>query len=325
MEFISWPDITSFHNVRKLLKEYPHLLGENTALKYRAKVKLHGTNAAVQIRGDEVGAQSRSQLLTAGSNDNAGFAAWVMSQKNLWLRVRGPVTIFGEWCGPGIMKGVAISQIKEKVFAIFAAQVDGGTLIVEPNELNDLFGVPVPGTKVIPWYNKAISIPLLGDEAEVQPILDKINEEVAAVEKCDPWVKSEFDVVGTGEGLVFYPIEKSSRHDFSNFVFKAKGEAHKIVAKAAPVQIDPAVAASIDEFVAMVCTPARLEQGVRSVSNGSDNCDKSKLGPFIGWVCKDIEKETKDELVASSLTWKQVQGAVTTFARNWFIKKSEVL
>src|ERR1700722_20890282 len=120
MSFMAWPEIESFHNVRKFVRVDP---GEwwqakekfhgTSTVKYRAKVKLHGTNAAVQVGWDgSLVCQSRTNIITPES-DNAGFARWVMSHQNEWINLgnwgdRFGHILYGEWCGPGIQKGVAI-------------------------------------------------------------------------------------------------------------------------------------------------------------------------------------------------------------------------
>jgi hypothetical protein len=327
MMFIPWPDIQSFHNVRKSAEKYPEILGGRCTVDYRPKIKLHGTNAAIQIRGDKVIAQSRTQIIGTG-NDNCGFAAWAESNAEAFIsrslpRIL-PCIIFGEWCGPGIMKGVAINKIPEKIFAVFAAAFlpveDNSILITEPEDLFRLVQ-GIPNTCVLPWYGKKInSIPIIGQSDYVQSFLDDINSDVKIVEEMDPWVKEVFGIEGVGEGLVYYPLG-ANRKDFSNLCFKAKGEKHKVVAKNAPAQIDPSVAASIDEFVAMVLTEARLEQGARAVACGELNFAKKLLGPFLAWICQDVQKETVAELEGSNLTWKQVQKFVSDTARQWYLNK----
>lgn len=53
------------------------ILGKTPVVTYRAKIKLHGTNAGIQITPEgEVAAQKRSQIINS-QNDNAGFATWV--------------------------------------------------------------------------------------------------------------------------------------------------------------------------------------------------------------------------------------------------------
>lgn len=325
MSHISWPEIESFHNVRKSVQKYPELLGGTEVVEYRAKVKLHGTNGAVQVRGDRVLAQSRTQIIDRTS-DNAGFAAWVESTSERWKAcVSKPTVFFGEWCGPGIMKGVAVNKIPSKVFAVFAmAEIpveDDTKWIVDPVTLSyHLAGIP--GVHVLPWFGGRMQIPMLAEATVVQPFLDAINGNVADVEACDPWVKDTFGVDGTGEGLVFYP-HSPTRKRFSDLVFKAKGEKHKVVAKSAPAQIDPSIAASVDAYVEMVLTDARLEQGARAASGGDLTYEKRLMGPFLAWIGKDVEKETEAEREASGLAWKQVQKAVSERARGWYLANAE--
>src|ERR1035437_6203226 len=82
--------------------------------------KIDGTNAAIGIveapftvsdgeggpefRGYRVYAQSRNRIITPGK-DNAGFAAWVESIKDIAIEVLGPGLHFGEWWGNGIQRG----------------------------------------------------------------------------------------------------------------------------------------------------------------------------------------------------------------------------
>jgi hypothetical protein len=332
MSHVAWPEIESFHNVRKSVQKYPELLGGRTTVEYRAKVKLHGRNGAVQVRGDRVIAQSRTEIVAAdGDNDQMrSFAAWVESRREMWIATTddgspSPSMIyFGEWCGPGIMKGTAVNQIPEKVFAVFAVsdlKDEESSWIIDPTAI-EMLVEDVPGAYVLPWYGDSISIPMLETPEVVQPILDGINAAVAAVEVCDPWVRDTFGVEGTGEGLVFYP-RGQTRKGFSDLCFKAKGEKHKLVAKSAPAQLDPMVAANIDGYAAMVLTDARLEQGARAAAGGELSFEKRLIGPFLAWICEDVQKETLAEREASGLTWKQVQKAVSDRARGWYLANAE--
>lgn len=326
---VSWPEIEGFHNVRRSVQKYPELLGGSSIVRYQPKVKLHGTNAAIQVRGDKVFAQSRTQIITPGC-DNAGFAAWIESQQQLWIETardgttEASMIYFGEWCGPGIMKGTAINKVAGKFFAVFAAadlRDADAPLIIDPEALSMLVD-EIPGVHILPWYGDAIDIPMLETPEIVQPILDRINAAVAVVEACDPWARDTFGVEGTGEGLVFYPRGRS-RKGFSDLCFKAKGEKHKIVAKSAPAQMDPSVAANVDAYVEMVLTDARLEQGARAASGGDLAYEKRLMGPFLAWICKDVEKETEAERESSGLTWKQVQRPVSDRARGWYLANTE--
>lgn len=327
---IAWAEIENFHTLRKTLLHYPHLLKGGNVVKYRAKVKLHGTNAGVMIESDRtVTAISRSSIITPQS-DNAGFARWVDEHKEVWATfapAKGTCVVFGEWCGPSIQKGVAVNQIPEKVFALFGARVVGD------EELEfDFFDQPwalrgfsnhVPKCHVIPWFNggEEFEVDWSASSVGLEPVLDRINQRVAQVEECDPWVAENFDIKGTGEGLVFYPISDGHRgyESFKNLCFKAKGEKHKVVARTKPAQADPTVAAGLADFASMVITPARFEQGVRAVADGELRYDPKLIGAFLAWISKDVIKETQAELQAAGLEEKAAVRACSDRARDMYV------
>lgn len=351
MPFIPWTEIEGFHNIRKFSapSAHPEILNGNPVVNYRCKVKLHGTNAAVQcLEKGEILCQSREGFITP-EKDNAGFARWALTNKEKWNRVvdKGYVAglpgiiIFGEWCGPGIQKGVAVANLPKKCFAVFAARHmdENGKFIVEPEELRDLVK-GIPDVYVLDWHTRTchhgcdtrvytqVNVDWSSSSEELTKVVDSINGWVAEVEASDPWTKEVFGIEGTGEGLVFYP--RSAEHltyaDFANLTFKAKGEKHKNIATAKPAQVDASVAASTDAFVAMVLTEARLEQGATKVSaDGALTYDLKNTGKFVSWVSADVEKETQDELSASGLNFKQVQKAVSDKARAWYIAKAKAL
>lgn len=348
MAFMAWPEIEAFYNVRKFIRVDPgewwrakEQLSGTSTVAYKAKVKLHGTNAAVQVQEDgTIVAQSRTNIITP-ENDNAGFARWVMSNKETWQKSPGWI-FYGEWCGPGIQKGVAISEIPKKVFAVFGARSllsINDKLMIEPEQLK-LLVKDIPDTYVLPWYGDSIDINWKQTDEELTKNTTQINEWVAAVEANDPWVEATFGVKGTGEGLVFYPVSESHLgwDNFQNLVFKAKGEKHKNIKTAAPAQVNPETAASVGAFVEMVLTPARLEQGARAILGEHKHEDKlsclfcttsevqfdMKLtGKFVSWCLADVQKETTDELEASGLDWKQVQKPLTDKARSWYLEQAK--
>ena len=240
--FFSWPDINNFHTVRKLLHKYPELLGGKTNVLYRSKVKLHGTNAAIQVWPDgQLVAQSRTQVITPEA-DNQGFARWVHENPD-WTRVKPGYCYFGEWCGPGINKGCAVHQIAAKMFAVFAAMPlpidlehpERTELIVEPSEIRTLLAfeeacylstILPQGTFVIPWYGQVedvdpggimpsprkefvleeVTVPWLDPCESLEPLVAGINEKVLTVEREDPLIRELFGVSGVGEELVYYPV-----------------------------------------------------------------------------------------------------------------------
>ena len=93
IKFVKWTSIELLHNVRNNLAA----VNQTPVITYRAKVKLHGTNAGVQITSDgQVGAQKRSQVITP-QHDNAGFADWVSHNVDYFSQLKSDsnLTIFG--------------------------------------------------------------------------------------------------------------------------------------------------------------------------------------------------------------------------------------
>ena len=322
IHFIKWTSIELLHNVRNNLAA----IDRTPVITYRAKIKLHGTNAAVRITTDgKVAAQKRSQVITP-QDDNAGFANWVSRNMDYFHHLKSDrnLTIFGEWCGSNIQKGVAVSQIKRKVFAVFAIQYGGvngqlAKLEIRPEKIRNV----LPEQEdifVLPYYGEPVTLDF-GNKERLQTATEQINLMVAAVEKVDPWVKETFGVEGTGEGLVMYPEtdELVFREGYSELIFKAKGEKHRVVKNKQAVQIDPEVARSIEEFVDLFVTEARLEQALTEGCGGELNM--RKMGQFLKWISLDIQKESEAELTAANLTWKQVNKSLSTAARKWYENK----
>jgi hypothetical protein len=334
---IKWTSIAGFHNVRKLLKSYPNLnIGTVT---YRAKVKLHGQNGGVSVYPDgRVEAQSRETILTPKEDIKNFCKQCVLASESFWSNLADDevITIYGEWCGPGIEKGTAINQTEEKIFAIFGIQLgdsetdefgyDHGTLIIDPKVISRILGVggELPNNvRVLPWQGDEVDVNYT-DETSLQDSVDNMNTVVQSVEAIDPWVKDTFGIEGMGEGVVYYPISLADmgsldRHEMSIYSFKAKGKKHENVKNKNAVEIEPAVAASIDEFVTMVVTPARLDQGAQEAAGGEFH--KRHIGSFLKWMGQDVQKETVDELEASGLKWDQVVKPVGIAARTWYLDK----
>jgi hypothetical protein len=164
-----------------------------------------------------------------------------------------------------------------------------------------------------------------GSRAELERVAATVNEWVATVEREDPWAKAALGVSGLGEGLVFYPVAvnglapKDDPESLTQLMWKAKGEKHRTAGTKTAAQVDAAVVASVDEFVSLMVTEARLEQGLGAVCGGVR--DPRATGKFLTWVAADVQKESVAELAASGLTWPQVEKAVQTRARTWFQKK----
>src|ERR1041385_7044559 len=137
---VAWSSIELLHNVVRTLGHLHELGQPFPVVEYRAKVKLHGSNCAVQVTEDGIVAQSRTSLLTPEA-DYKGFAAWVHRHEAYFAALARGIVVFGEWCGPGVEKGMAISAAKTKLFVVFAVQVNGqagARIAYEPGEIRAL-------------------------------------------------------------------------------------------------------------------------------------------------------------------------------------------
>lgn len=312
--FVSWPDIELFYNVRKKSAAVG-------MVDYGLKIKLDGTCAAVQINGTAITAQSRTAIITP-QDDNYGFAKWVADNNEYFTKIEKRIVIFGEWCGQGIQKRCSISKIGRKVFCVFAIMVDEDILDINPASIRamlpehkDIYVLPFDGFISIDYSN--------ADQMAVST--QSLNDEVKRVEECDPYVKDTFGVSGLGEGLVLYPLPAGYNlskpilihaDDYSDLVFKAKGEKHSVVKTKEPVQISPEKAASIDEFVTLFVTEPRLEQFASRFP-----LEMKETGNFLKAFCQDVLKESSAELEASAMVWSDVSSAISAGARKWWTDK----
>ena len=334
--FIKWPSIEAFHNLVKHTRSsaaynnspYPDIV-------YRGKVKLHGTNAAVQIqRRGKVRAQSRTRIIDVGC-DNVGFAAWVKEHKEHFEKYtdkKNDIIVYGEWCGQGVQRGTALNQLDARHFAIFAVGIGlktgedtEGEVVYDPDAIREYLPYIDDHDQihVLPWHTEEFVVNWHNQDL-LNEVVEVANKQVDEIDRLDPWVKDVFGVEGPGEGLVFYPINKSHSVPygwFGDHLWKAKGESHQVVKTKKAVNVDPEVMASINEFVDKTVTEARLEQGVMAIGRGELIFETRLVGPFIGWVTKDVQKETKSEIEASGLEWKPVSKAVTARAREWYLAK----
>ena len=300
---------------------------------YVSKIKLHGTNAAVQIDNGNVLYQSRSRLISPGS-DNAGFAAWASQYEAEWLstgsRGAGPkdstYVFYGEWFGPGIQKKVACSEVPEKSFAIFAVDVinyeEGLPLFVRhvmPDEIRKL--VPnIPNLYVLPIYN--LHRLEVDDEPSLLKLAEHIDSEVEAIDKLDPWIKDTFGIEGIGEGLVMYPIAGTNIYR-PELLFKVKGQSHSVNKVKKAMDLNPEDLATLKAFLTSFVTENRLEQGLKEACE--PELDITQIGAFIKWVVGDIQKESKLEIEANNIPWNKASKAISGKAATYFKSKLNTL
>lgn len=145
---ISFPSIEQFRTVVTNINRHYNFIGldENgdakydvtlpkPVLKFIGTVKLHGSNGSVCFNNhDGMWVQSRENIITP-EKDNYGFAFFIESRKDvvtdLFKKIvernnidlnANTISIYGEWGGGSIQKGVGISNI-EKSFFIFGVKI----------------------------------------------------------------------------------------------------------------------------------------------------------------------------------------------------------
>ena len=331
-----FPKIPGFVNVVKTFKHMHDPENPQGALQFRPKIKLHGTNAGVRIEQDgTVVAQARNDDRTEG---HFGFAQWVKDNET-YFRALGDqcltpkhegMIVYGEWAGPGVQAKVAVSQIPEKQFFVFAIRIamiqeDDRILsswITHPVNIGRVLNhvqADLPETlHIIPWHSETITI-TFSDHDDLDKNAELMNAEVEAIDAIDPYIKAKFGIEAHGEGLVYYPITKNPTlftSDLERLCFKVKGASHQKGnggEKKAKVglKVSPGAYSFADDHV----HDARLAQAIEAVVPEGEQVENKHVGLIIGWVCKDIADETQLELEASGLTWKGVQGVIAARTR----------
>lgn len=347
--FRKFPSIENFvglhHEVKKNI-----FVNDRPVINYRGKIKLHGTNAGVNmhktVAGDKaanyagelsITPQKRTSYISP-LDDNAGFAKWVQVNykffTNVFDRLDSPdadVTVFGEWAGKGIQKSDAVSKIEEKNFFIFAIRVDD-KWITDPRDL--FFYTGISGIvndrqiNVLPWSTEELKVDF-SSSIDVQKFVDHVNVLTEPLNQIDPYIKERFGIEDHGEGFVFYPIIDSTPYMTDkqfDFVFKAKVEAHSMSGnKNKSAEVDPILHDNAAKFAADFVTDARLKQALSEVYPGRDMSDATRkdTGPILAWVCRDVLKESVATLEASGMDWKQVSKAVASRTSHMYFKLLE--
>jgi hypothetical protein len=341
-----YPSIDQFRNVIRNVKDHTYYNGkdENSetlydytkplpAIDFIGKIKIHGTNASVvfNVHDFEWWCQSRERIISPLS-DNAGFATYVHHNKleyNLLfthcfdvlnvsrdLADYASVAIYGEWCGNGVQKGVAISQLP-KMFVVFGIKLihkdpEGVNVWVDDETMNNI----IKSNPDINLYNindfKQFKITIDFKQPEIAQ--HQIVQWVDEVEQQCP-VGTHFGVSGIGEGIVF-----SAHCGDDVYRFKAKGVAHSNSKVKTVAAVDIEKVNSINELCETILTENRLQQGLTWMTENNHDIDVKNTGTYIKWVVNDCLKEELDTIVGSSLEVKEVSPKLSAKAKQWFFE-----
>lgn len=340
---ISFPSIERFANVIKAINHKYNFTGFDEAgdpiydhtmkkpiLNFKGTVKLHGTNFGVCYNAlDGMWSQSRENIITVGK-DNAGSAAFVESKKEVFQKLfekvaekysintlNNNISIYGEWAGGSIQKGVAISNIEKAIFIIGVK--------ISPHLKNEDDKTPAywvehsflksPENRVFniedfPTFNITIDFnnPLLSQ--------NKIIEMTLEVEEQCP-VGKAFGFEGIGEGIVFSYLNDKGEL----FMFKSKGEKHAKGSKVTTLKpVDEERLNNIINLVNEVTPDWRLQQAIDKtfdLMNGG-TLDIKKMGDFIKNVMADVLKEEVDTIAKSGFEFKELNGKIAERSKQYF-------
>jgi len=312
---IKYPKIGQFRNAIKAVRDHCSYHGlALPTLSYTGTVKLHGTNASIVYRNGVMEVQSRNNVITP-EKDNAGFANWAKENESQWLEYlkpfapkdsTKPLTVYGEWCGGNIQKGVGITSLP-KMFVIFGFRCGEET---ETSWLNCPPCPPIKDTHLItdfPTYLVSI------DFNNPELMTNHLTMLTEAVEKECPVAKAMGVANGVGEGIVWKPTNVDYLK--GDFFFKVKGEKHSVshVKTLAPVDVEKLN--SVLEFIEYAVTRNRVEQAVKELGASLDK----HTGDVIRWVFNDIMAEEEDTLKANGLTRKDLGRHLSGAARKHYV------
>jgi hypothetical protein len=342
-KMIKFPSIEQFRTVVTNINRHFNFVGlddngdaiydptlSKPKIKFKGTVKLHGTNAAVSYNEDGgLWAQSRENIITI-EKDNAGFAFFVESTKEVFINLinmvakrenidlkTNTITIYGEWCGGNIQKGVGITNLP-KSFFIFGVKIspivnDEDEAKLKPAywvDYSDLGNSEVKIFNIDDFQTYEIEI----DFNMPQLKQNELSELTIAVEDECPVAKS-FGFSGIGEGIVWSAELNGVVHRF-----KVKGEKHSSSKVKTLASVDVEKLNSIKDFTDYAVTESRFKQGLENTFPDNEPIDVKKMGDLIRWVVNDVLKEEMDTMVENNIEPKDVNKYISSKVREMFFK-----
>jgi predicted RNase H-related nuclease YkuK (DUF458 family) len=350
-EHIRFSDIGQFRAIIKTVNDSAEYhQAPRPKLHFNGTVKLHGTNASIVYDGANIVPQSRERVLTLES-DNLGFAAYVhlhrseltqlaraatdIAVRASLLSAGDKVVVFGEWCGKGINKGVAINQL-EKMFVVFSVQLfnQAGqrTFKFPPSMLRELHSLTdeLEAARIFHVHSfQTWDIDI--DFANPLAVQNQLVEWTQAVENECP-VAKHFGVSGVGEGIVWtctspwvIPGTDGDRSIYTGgFQFKVKGAKHSDTKTTNLAPVDIERIAKVKELAESLVTEYRLQKAldvVLAARQATEPDVRLDISPFLKWITSDIVKEDVDTILGNGFEIKEVNTNVSRIARDWFLDK----
>jgi hypothetical protein len=318
--------IDAFRNVVTSVKKYCAERGiPLPTIEYVGTVKLHGTNAGVRVTPDSVQPQKRSDIVSIGA-DNAGFAAFCHDKPKQFRDIAErfgdkDITLYGEWCGGAIQKGVALNQL-DKHFVVFSVYDGINDKHVPLKNFTDLLHVGEFNKSDIWFINQVEPFRITVDFSKPEDSLAALEAFTLQVEEECPWGKFR-GVSGVGEGIVWIPAD-AERNSITGLWFKTKGVKHAAKdgsKKGTNIEASPEKLESIRALVDRVLPAWRLEQGITVLKENGMEITPKNTGEFLKWVSQDILKEDVDIIVANGFDWKGIVKYIMPAARQFYLGK----
>lgn len=350
---VKFPDIKQFRNVVKEVKDRAayHKV-QLPKLKFNGSVKLHGTNASVVYDPftKELWCQSRENVITP-EKDNAGFARFVSENQQNFMTIvnvasavfghqllqQGDlIAVYGEWCGKGIQKKVAINEL-DKMFVIFGAKIVRFNEVDDNDNDNERMSIWFTADQLVkiaerleqelPEKSQIFSIQKFKtweveiDFAYPEQKINHFKDLTDQVEACCP-VGDAFGVKGTGEGIVWRCCDVWDAGDqwikTGDLIFKVKGEKHSDTKVKTTAAVDIEKINSIRELASNMLTDHRLEKMVELMGVDGTPIEIESTGVFLKRVGNDVLKEELDTIEGNGFTRADVMPVVNAMARQWY-------
>ena len=298
-------------------------------------VKLHGTHADILISPpptSTITLQSRNNPNLLPTADNYGFAAFMSTKRTTLLHIRDqflarwrslnpndeldtsiPVTIAGEWIGPGIQKHVAIANLSKR-FVIISAKINGSWVSDESYAeieapTDDIYNISRGG-----FYHSTL------DPSNPQRTISELEQLAEKLAAQCPFAAS-FGITGEGEGLVWKLDPYASD---PTLWFKTKGGRFKPTfvppPKALPASMEEKRRVGV-ELAQAWCGELRMEQGWDYLREKGVSRGMRGIGEFLKWVQVDILAEEKGYIREHEVDEGMLRQGIIGVAKPWFLKR----
>lgn len=292
---------------------------ELPSLTFKGTVKVHGTNAGIAFDNTtkELTPQKRTASMDLIQGGHFGFVEFVRRNEEKFKEMfslfcmenkTDNITVYGEWAGQGIQKGVGVSLL-EKFFIIFNVYDHDNETYVDSNKMDWMQYPAIRCFNIYDFPTYEVCVDLRFPKLAF-PLIEKLTYDVEAECPVAKILGAEGDKL-VGEGIVW---------TCGDITFKTKGDKHAKGAKKMPT-VDPIRAQHVKDFIDQTVTEARLEQCFAAIKEEHVEVTTKQIGDLMRWIFNDIMTEEGDALAHNNLERKEVSGAIANTARPWFMKK----